>query len=71
MALSRVRSLEGLTLTSFNPSKIILDQKVIEFYEECRNPRKSSAEESDSASVSLSDKPVGLEKWFSKVKLQG
>jgi ATP-dependent DNA helicase PIF1 len=71
VALSRVRSLEGLTLTSFNPSKIILDQKVIEFYEECRNPRKASAEESDGASVSLSDKPVGLEKWFSKVKLQG
>lgn len=70
VALSRVRSLEGLTLTSFNPSKIILDQKVIEFYEECRNPRKASVEESDGAAVSLSEKPVGLEKWFSKVKLQ-
>lgn len=33
VALSRVRSLEGLTLTSFNPDKIIVDGKVIEFYE--------------------------------------
>lgn len=32
VALSRVRSLEGLTLTSFNPDRIIVDGKVIEFY---------------------------------------
>ena len=32
VALSRVRSLEGLTLTAFNPEKIIIDQRVIDFY---------------------------------------
>lgn len=32
VALSRVRSLEGLTLTAFNPAKIIIDQRVIDFY---------------------------------------
>ena len=33
VALSRVTSLDGLYLKSFNPSKIMINRKVIEFYE--------------------------------------
>jgi len=33
VALSRVRSIEGLSLTSFDPSKIKIDQRVKDFYE--------------------------------------
>lgn len=85
VALSRVRSLEGLTLTSFSPDKIVLDQKVLEFYEECRNPelkeqRKKREQEQEQEQEQRQEKqaegqkrknePVGIERWFSKVKLQ-
>jgi ATP-dependent DNA helicase PIF1 len=32
VALSRVRSLEGLTMTAFDPAKISVDKRVIDFY---------------------------------------
>jgi len=32
VALSRVKNIEGLYLTSFNPSKIRINKKVFEFY---------------------------------------
>ena len=33
VALSRVKSLEGLYLTSFDPSKILVHKKVRDFYQ--------------------------------------
>lgn len=68
VALSRVRSLDGLTLTSFNPAKIILDQKVIEFYESCKNPTKNLSDIICQSEIPP-EKPIGIEKWFSKVKV--
>lgn len=71
VALSRVRSLDGLTLTSFNPAKIVLDQKVIEFYDVCKNPQKKKLGSAKTIPTPAStEKPIGIEKWFSKVKLQ-
>lgn len=32
VALSRIKSLDGLYLTSFDPSKIKINRKVVEFY---------------------------------------
>jgi ATP-dependent DNA helicase PIF1 len=37
VALSRVKSLEGLYLTSFNPSRVRIHKKVKEFYEKLKN----------------------------------
>lgn len=34
VALSRVKSLDGLKLTAFDPSKIVIDQRVIDFYKQ-------------------------------------
>lgn len=70
VALSRVRSLDGLTLTSFNPSKIILDQKVIEFYERLKNPRDSKSQAQPATETPPAAAPIGIERWFKKVSLQ-
>lgn len=49
VALSRVRSLDGLYLTEFNPSKIKVNKKVKEFYQEMaeRQAEETSEEEED------------------------
>lgn len=37
VALSRIKSIEGLYLKSFNPRKVVANEQVIEFYERFRN----------------------------------
>lgn len=43
VALSRIKSLEGLYLTSFDPSKIRINKKVKDFYESLNNISSSTA----------------------------
>jgi ATP-dependent DNA helicase PIF1 len=54
VALSRVKSLDGLYLTSFDPSKIRINPKVKEFYEQIPEVEYESVDESVDESVNES-----------------
>ncbi len=45
VALSRIRTLDGLYLSSFMPNKIKANPKVVEFYESFHNEMKSMTKE--------------------------
>jgi len=55
VALSRVKSLEGLYLTSFDAKRVRINKKVQEFYEvlEEQNAKKRSAEENERREIEL------------------
>jgi ATP-dependent DNA helicase PIF1 len=47
VALSRVKSLDGLYLTSFDYNKIIINKKVKEFYEKLKEKDKEKDKEKE------------------------
>jgi ATP-dependent DNA helicase PIF1 len=51
VALSRVRSLDGLSILNFDPTRIRCHPKVIEFYQNIDNPRKKTSSVSSTIST--------------------
>ena len=64
VALSRVRTLEGLSILNFDPTRIRCHPKVIEFYHNIDNPRKKT---SSISSIISTESDISIERDELKV----
>lgn len=66
VALSRVRSLDGLYLTAFEPSKIKVNRKVKDFYEKMRIRQAPESETEPETEPETETQPIPLPLQFNK-----
>jgi ATP-dependent DNA helicase PIF1 len=69
VALSRVKSLEGLYLTSFDPSKIRINRKVQEFYEHINHFQKQKSVLEQEATKDIQETMVEEDKTIKSIKI--
>ena len=68
VALSRVRSLEGLSILNFDPKRIRCHPKVIEFYKKIDEPPKKTIISGDDLSSISTESDISIEKEEMKLK---
>ena len=70
VALSRVKSLDGLYLTSFDPTKIKINPKVKEFYDKIPEVEYESVEETETETKTPPQEDTNIKKITLKDELQ-